>query len=446
MKHTKSILMTAVAALSIASASAQSVIYVTGATAFRKAANKNLYALYGDKLFATSGTATNSDSAVGLYFTNCSVNGQLVDIAVTWTGSEAGIQQVASGTNNIQVPYFDKAKIITKEGASVPPYLGRTAPNTTTFATDDRTSLQKGHVTFMDTFPDTSRWKPNVRAGDGKVYKGLTTVNVGVVPYTFMASKGFETSFPERNWTTLNAQQALELGRIAGNNVSGNSADADTQIWSMGRNIESGTRVITHAVTKYGTLTPVLQWRVTAATGRISTIVKHPATTLLGVGVALGNNGESSGSTMAGFLTNVITSTTAVTSSTGETLGSRTNYLVGYSSVPDTLPLVGSGLVLLKYNGVEGRCYSQTNATTLDAGYTNIITGKYPYWGYEAIGYDATLGNANVPVFVNTLADKIKALSSTDGDLAPNIALGDMQVDRSADGGPQGRVIVGGAE
>ncbi|MCE9586893.1 MAG: hypothetical protein K8R57_01090 [Verrucomicrobia bacterium] len=442
MKHTKSILMAAVAALSIASASAQSVIYVTGATAFRKAANKNLYALFGDKLYASSGAATNTDSAVGLYFTNCVLsNNAVVDIAVTWTGSEGGIQQVASGTNNKRVPYFDKAKIETVLGTNttMAQRLGLTPPDTTSFAIGTYTTLQKGLVGFMDTYPGSSRFKPNVKASDGIAYKDLSLTQIGVVPYTYIASKGFASAFPQRDITTGNAQQLLESGSLTGNLITGNDADYDTIVWSMGRNIDSGSRVINHAVNKYGTLTTVLQWKVTASGGNVTMIEKHPATTLLGIGVALGNNGESTGSAMCGFMTNSIPSGFAnVVSDTGEVAGSTGNFLIGYSSVADTLPFVVNGLVPLKYNGVEGRCYSQTNATTLDAGYTNIITGKYPYWGYEFIGYDATLtGNANVPVLVNQLATRIKSLTATNGDLAPNIPIGDMKVLRSEDGGKQ---------
>jgi hypothetical protein len=443
MKQTKSILMAAVAALSITSASAKNVIYITGATAFRKAANKNLYALFGDKLYASSGTSTNTDSAVGLYFTNCVLsNNAVVDIAVTWTGSEGGIQQVASGTNNKRVPYFDKAKIdAARPGSTLTTgasgRLGLTAPDTTSFNEGTFTSLQKGLVGFMDSFPGTSRFRPNVKASDGVVYKSLQATAIGVVPYSYIASKGFASAFPERNITTGNAQQALESGYIKGNLLTGADADAETTIWTMGRNIDSGSRVINHAVNKYGTLTPVVQWRVTASGGNVTRIEKHPATTLLGIGVALGNNGESSGSAMCGFMTNNIPSNVDVVSATGESAG-VVNYLIGYSSVADILPFVGNGLVPLKYNGVEGRCHSQTNATTLDAGYTNIITGRYPYWGYEFIGYDNTLsGNANVPVLVNQLAARIRSLPSTNSDLAPNIALGEMKVDRSEDGGKQ---------
>jgi hypothetical protein len=71
MKNTKSILMAAAAALSIASASAQEVIYITGATAFRSAANNTLYSLYGDKLLASSGSSTNDSGAIALYFKDC---------------------------------------------------------------------------------------------------------------------------------------------------------------------------------------------------------------------------------------------------------------------------------------------------------------------------------------------------------------------------------------
>jgi len=111
MKHTKSILMAALAALTIASASAQETIYITGSTAFRSAANGALLSLYGATLAATDKATTSDATAGNLLFTNCSVGGSTVHIAVAWSGSDAGMQTVAAGTNSKRLPFYDLAKI-----------------------------------------------------------------------------------------------------------------------------------------------------------------------------------------------------------------------------------------------------------------------------------------------------------------------------------------------
>jgi hypothetical protein len=439
MKYTKSILMAAAAALSIASASAQSVIYITGATAFRTAANKNLYAMFGDKLFATDASSATNEKANGLYFTNCELTGgAVVDIAVTWTGSEGGMQQVASGNNDKRVPYFDKNKILVAGKTTAASRFSLTKPDTTGFQIGPFTTLQKGHIGFSDSFQNSSRWRGGFKGEDGLTYNSLAMEAVGIVPYSYMASKGFTNSFPERTITTDLAQQALETGLLTGNLLTGNENDADIKIWSLGRNIESGSRVINHAVNKYGVDTPVIQWAATSASGNINTLKLHPAANLLGVGIAEGNNGESSGSTLGGLMTNTVNLAGPATKQDGTALldAGSTNYVIGYSSVGDSVAYIKDGMTYLKYNGVEGRCYSQTNITTLDAGYTNIITGKYPYWGYEFVTWDAGLtANTNTPVLAEMLYTRIRSLSSTDPDLAPNISVNDMKVGRSQDGG-----------
>jgi len=434
MKHTKSMLMAAAAALTIASASAQEVIYITGATAFRSAANNTLYSLYSNNLLASSGSSASDSGAIALYFTNCLLtNGQSVDIAATWTGSEGGMQTVASGTNNKRVPFYDKAKLASNSITSRT--TGLAQPDTTNMLAGSLTSLQKGIIGCSDSFQASSRFQGGKKASDGATYTSLTVSAVGVVPYAPIASKGYTNTFPDRNMTLNNMYQILTAGFITGEKISGNTNHATVKLFATGRNIDSGTRVIALATLKGGIADQLTQWRVTASGGVATAMVKHPATTINGIATSLGEGGEASGGTVAGYMTNTVSPTVSVT---GTSRGSQTNYLVGYVSVADiTSARRTAGLVPLMFNGVEGRCHDNASFTTLDAGYTNIITGKYPWWGYEFVTYDNAVASANAKAFANNFINLIKSFDSTNSIIAPNIKLSDMKVQRTADGGNQ---------
>jgi hypothetical protein len=434
MKHTKSILMAAVAALSIASASANEVIYITGATAFRSAANNSLYSLYSNNLLASSGSSATDASAIALYFTNCALtNGNRVDLAVTWTGSEGGMQTIASGTNNKRVPFYDLAKLASNGVTSRT--TGLAQPDTALMTAGALTSLQKGLVGCSDSFQLSSRFQGGKKASDGATYTTLTSQAVGVVPYGAVASKGYATTFPDRNMSLNNMYQILTAGFITGEKISGETNKTTVKLFATGRNIDSGTRVIALATLKGGIADPLTQWRATVSSGTVTNLVKHPATTINGIATALGEGGETSGGTVAGYMTNTISPTATVT---GTSRGSQTNYLIGYVATGDvTAARVTAGLVPLKFNGVEGRCYTNTSFTALDQGYTNIITGAYPWWGYEFVTYDNAIASVNAKAFANNFVALIKSFDSTNSVIAPNIKLTDMKVSRTVDGGNQ---------
>jgi len=434
MKHTKSILMAAAAALSIASASAQEVIYVTGATAFRSAANNTLYSLYSNNLLASSGSSASDSAAIALYFTNCALtNGATVDIAVTWTGSEGGMQSVASGTNNKRVPFYDLAKLASNSITSRTTGLGQ--PDTTNMTAGSLTSLQKGIIGCADSFQKSSRFQGGKKAADGATYSTITETAVGVVPYSLIASKGYTNTFPDRNMSVNNMYQALTAGFITGEKISGKTNDTTAKLFAVGRNMDSGTRVITLANLKGSVTDKLTQWRVTASNGVVTTVVKHPAITINGISASLGESGESSGGTVAGYMTNSFPTSATVT---GTGKGTSTNYLVGYVSVADiTSARRTAGLVPLKFNGVEGRNYDNSSFTTLDAGYTNIITGAYPLWGYEFVTYDNAVASVNAKAFANNFITLIKSFDSTNSVIAPCIKLTDMKVTRTEDAGNQ---------
>jgi hypothetical protein len=343
------------------------------------------------------------------------------------------MQTIASGTNNKRVPFYDRAKLASNN--IITRTTGLAAPDTALMTAGPLTSLQKGIIGCSDSFQASARFQGGKKASDGATYRARTMAPVGVVPYSPIASKGYATSFPDRNMTLNNMYQILTAGFITGEKISGETNKATIKLFATGRNIDSGTRVIALASLKGGIADQLTQWRATVASGVVTNLVKHPATTINGIATSLGEGGETSGGTVAGYMTNTIATNVTVV---GTSRGSQANYLVGYVSVADiSSARRTAGLVPLKFNGVEGRCHDNASFTTLDAGYTNIITGAYPWWGYEFVSYDNALASVNAKAFANNFINLIKSFDSTNSIIAPNIKLTDMKVTRTADGGNQ---------
>jgi hypothetical protein len=422
----KNILMGALAALTIASASAETV-YITGSTAFRSAANQTLLNLYGSKLAATDKSSTTDNSAGNLLFTNCDVGGgNIVDIAVAWSGSEAGIQTVACGTNAKYLPFYDATKVAAAAGSY--PKVSLTGGSMSALTNSAYTSLAKGTIAFSDTYQGASIFTGT--AQDGASYNNLQDTIVGVIPFTFVANK----DCPYTDITTSIFNDIASKGYTYGSLFTGATADTNVKCWLLGRNPDSGTRVTTFAVGKFGIKSTVNQISVTASSGNVTTIGKSTAGSINGISISAGNNGEASGGTLCGYMTNGV-ATNVNTVAWGVTRGSTGNYIIGYAGVSDAAGQYANGLKYLTYNGVKGRCFNSSTKTVLDEGYTNIISGKYPFWSYSHVMWDSaysTAANSNV---VTSLTNAITTNSSTSSVLAPNIALGDMKVKRSADAG-----------
>jgi len=430
----KNLMIAALAALSIGSASAQT-IYITGSTAFRTAANKALFSALGtNNIAATDQSSRDGSSAGNLLFTNVTVNGSTVDVVVAWSGSELGIRTVASGTNNLGIPFYSKEKMASN-GITFPA-TSKAGGDMNTLVVNSNTVLAKGDIAFSDTFQGASVYPANRVGPDGYTYKSLTGTKVGVVPFTFAASK----NFPVQDMTTSIFDDLAKNGNTTLNQFNGDTTSSGTnaKVWLMGRNPDSGTRVSTLIVAKTGRTTPLTQWKPTASSGIITAMAKSAATTNYGISITAGNSGEASGSTLCGYMTNVFATNVTVT---GASRGSATNYAICYAGVSDAAAKYTTGLVPLKYNGVAGRHFttnpvSGVTTTNLDEGYTNIISGKYPFWSYEFIMTDNTATNAStVTNLASTIAANITNKASTSSDLAPNIALTEMKVQRTSDGG-----------
>ena len=419
----KNILIAAIAAMGIASASAGEAVYLTGATAFRSAANATLFATYADNLVAASSSFAARNDSGTLKFTNITVGTSTnIDLYVAWSGSEAGIRTVASPSSNPVTQAFYKTSLVK-------------GTNAYGVSTSGNTENVKGMIAFSDTWQEVSNFQG--RAKDGRTYGTLQRVAVGVVPFSYYVNKG--TPISNVNIQTLT--QILSAGEARLNLFTGNVADTNSKVWLTGRDPFSGTRVTQLILSKYGYNTPVVQYQAASITSGVITEVKrYNGTTNQSLVISAANNGESSGGTLTGYLTN---SSAPTVKPIGITLGAS-NYFLAPVSVGDAYTKILDGCTPVDFCGVNGRwgrtneiIASGTNIAALDSGYTNIITGKYPFWSYEHVLWPATGLTAAGSNVVTFLTNAITSYETTNPLLGGNIKLGDMKVKRIADGANQ---------
>lgn len=411
MKTSKILLASLLAAATVASASAQTKIYVTGSTAFRSIAVNAITSVVGVGPSAydggTSGvtSATNANAAT---WTGGTINGTPVIIKASWSGSAGGIQTVAGSlTNRFLV-----------DSANTTALDPRNPANPAEVATP--------HVAFSDAFQGSTFFN---RTFQGVTYNTLTDTQVGVVTFKWVASNGF----PGTNLTDTQVQSlfrsgfapvAVFTGNATGTGIPTRNGDQLQVVYATGRDFDSGTRLTAFADTGVGALATVVQYRPTVSGTTLTSLVKYPITTINGVSTgSLGNGGESSGSTLRNYLNKTLTASAYQTEDSGATGG----YLLSYLGVSDATRVLPGGVdagpspaVELSFNGVP----FSTNA---------IEQGNYSFWGYEHVLYRST--QTGLPkTFGDNLSNQILSLSTAA--LSPNVAISDMAVQRASDGTP----------
>ncbi len=215
----------------VSSASAQSVVRITGSTAFRANVNKALKA--GTGVFTAAPTVTGTayaDGASQLVFTgNDITSGSPLVIKTSFTGSEAGIAALA----DVGVP--------NNVGGIQPPANLPGTPQPTFL--DTATGLTANDVSSPDiALADTSQ-AVSLTQGHGVVDKGI----VGVIQFVWMKAK----NNGQPNWSHLSNVTIPELNVLLPDGAqdlsffTGNPADFGSPIIAIGRNKGSGTRVNT---------------------------------------------------------------------------------------------------------------------------------------------------------------------------------------------------------
>ena len=414
------------AASLITTATAATTIYITGSTAFRSVTNAQIQTILG-LAAPTASTNATLGSANAVNWIGGNVGGTPVDVKAAWTGSAAGIQTVAANGGGAPA-------VVTKFLKDAAAGTSNADPNG---ATPDSPDSRTPDICMSDIFQSSSPFIAGRSIVGGGTYLALTDTTVAVVSFTFAASNGFPAGLSMNPKTMV--QQFSGIGAIPIGAYSGNLADtpdatfttvATSVVYATGRNPISGSRINALAETGYGTGTLVSQLKPTSSglNGNISAMTFYPVETINGIGTgAVGNSGENSGGNLRNFLTNTLLAGAFQNGEPGP------SYLITYLGVSDfnSVKTGAAGItkpaVEVAWNGVT---FTQDR----------IKTGLYTFWSYEHIMWRSTLGNGTTggPAVKLTFANSLKTniLAASSATLSPNVALSDMRVNRSGDGGP----------
>jgi len=327
------------------------IVHFTGSTAFRAETHQAIIRSLGGTAskFAFSGATLNKASQAIFYGTVAGVPGQVI-VETSWSGSVAGlidlVTPTAISTFLSNTTYSSQALPATATGSTFGG--GFSIPGTPTFE-----SPTSPDVSMADNFAFES---PNGTGGKLTAAQValLSQFQVGVVPFVWERNNGAPTTIA--NMTNQLAQAFLALGSLPQSMFTGVATDT-TIVYAVGRDLFSGTRVITFSETGFGVLnTPDQNEPTINGSNQVTAIVD------------VGSTGYSGGGAVATAL--------SATGSNGPSNTTNPGWMVGYLAVSDATTVTGGGM--LTYNGVPFSA-------------VNIQQGTYTFWGYEHLSYLKTI-------------------------------------------------------
>ena len=401
MKLLKSIATGMLTLAFASSAFAQTVIYISGAPAFRKvgttAIQNVLNANGGGYTIAFSGptvggaVALTSANAVNFYGGH--IGATAVTIKVSYTGSTAGIQQIASGGTIKFLP-----TVSASSGAYAEP---NTSPNP-----------YEAHVadfTLSDDFQASTPFVgTNTLTGTPVTYQTLTDNLAGILPYKFVVNKDAPAGL---NITPLNAQLLWTNGSIPLSLLTGNNADEGTTVYAVGRDIGSGLRVILLSEIGLGSSAQIVQYQPTIVSGNVTGQIPWPASVVNNIPLGVGDGGYSS-------FTGLLAALSANTGGVNGAIGGY--YLTGLSS-DDAVTAIAAGAKEVTWNG-----NSLGTLGTVGTSSSALSEGRYSFWSYIHVHYRSSLGGTQL-AFATAVFNRLHDYDST-------VLLKDVNVFRSADG------------
>lgn len=398
MKILKTAMAALIALAFVGVASAQTTVRITGSTAFRKATIVAIQdILQPGYTYGYNGTVLTSCSQATFVGTTKTTNLPVI-IKVSFSGSTAGVQTVSQQSPTVTLATWLSETQNTLTAAGTPNLNAGTAIYDAPVTAD---------VAMSDSFQASSRFT-------GTGYTALKDTVVGVV--TFVWTKGSSNDpgvaaslANVTNMTPLLARQLL-AGGLPLSMLTGNSSDSTVNVYPMGRDEDSGTRLCAFAESGFGIFNSPIQYQsTTGSSNTITAIAPWPVNTVLGFSYPIGHSGYSSGGTLATALN------TPVDVAAKDSFGAKFALLAYFGN--NDANSVNGGNNNLTWNGVP---YS-------DAA---VREGKYTFWSYEHLMYRPTLtGNTK------TVADQLATQILTADAVQSGVLLSTMNVSRSVEGG-----------
>ena len=427
----KTILAATAASLMAFSAQADTIIHITGSTAFRGSTIAAIQNTLGGAAAVKSAYSTTSGSSISgtnraiLQGTIATLPAAgVVTVKCSWSGSTGGIKTTVQ---NIPVTTWPALANLNTAVAGTPLAL---TDATMTYGLESGES-DLADVCMMDSSQSTT----------GFTTPALAVQRVGVIAFEWVAGSGSPASLD--NMTPLLARAVLG-GGVPLAQFSGVVTDTD-RVYAVGRNFDSGTRLSCLAETGVGVFGGVqhVEATVTGTVGTNGSLINnlrlYHAETVLSQGFGVGQSGYSSGSFVADLLATQgsLTASTTVTIPEEELIDGP-GYLVGYvgrSDAQRATKTTGGGTARrMKWNGFA-IANGPISAAGVPASYNDnlIQEGLYQLWEYQNLGYRSTFGtsNANGKSVADLIANRIKTV---DGAISGTL-LSTMHVTKTLEGG-----------
>lgn len=407
MKLTSALIFGALA-LAVGQASAATRVFnLTGATAFRAAANNTIIQMLGGagvtQYSYTGDQGINGTNRALFVGAMAAFPGDTIVVRTSWSGSTQGVLDLADG-NAIQFLDDNYGAGVGQNKVSTSGYNYGNLPSGTPAndAAVFETAVARYAFSDVDKLLST---RPNAALAGGPV---------GVVPFMFIAGEGAPSGMT--NMTDQLHQTLWSVGQLNASFFTG--AASTTTVLATGRNNGSGTRASILAETQYGAFTSVVQYNATTQGTRTD---PYPTAKLLAIS-SFGNGGNSSNSGVRDLLTRPRQDMTFDGSPVDAVFCSYLTIsdavsATGYNQLTGTVS-GGEGAIPMTYNGVR---YSEAN----------VKSGAYSLWGYQQL-YLGTAPTADETTFDTQLRATVPGNMGTAG-----IPITLMTVTRTGgDGGP----------
>ncbi len=422
MKITSYLALGAALVGSLASASAQTVINITGATAFRQAAHQAIIDSFDAGSLTYGYQGTNIGNAGRAIFSGTINSGaDAIVVRTSWSGSVAGIRAIVNQADS--VTYF---------AASPANLAALTSGGNASFAGSTDTTTQNS-IAFAD----------NVQENTPFTGVSLLGGPVGVVAFVPVVNETPAIA-AGTNVTELQLRRLMTAGSAPLQFITGNSSDSGKRVYWTGRQDTSGTRVIYLAEAGVGASGAVQQYRVEPltnnATSAITAIRLWPTGDTTNRSViwgpdATGNGGYASGGALAPVLQRAGNTTVnildPVSGNVTSTISGSNLALISVISAQEGQDIQNGGGKVLAYNGH----YIEPEALPLGlsaADKDKIIKGQYTLWSYENLFYRDDIVDQPVLDFITLLETQVSTPANIGGN---GIAISEMRVSRSTDGG-----------
>jgi hypothetical protein len=374
-------------------------LYITGSTAFRK----NAYAACS-KLFDTPQAGNNGTGAAASSDSRWTMTGTAVTAGLTTGTDTLTIHALWNGSVQGLSAMLNKDQLV---------YLASGTAGVNTLVTNSAS------VALSDVFSS-----PTI---DQLPSGSFTEKKVAVQPFAFVKSKGLGgvQSITNITWQQLVTLLGSSGGSAPLSYFTGNFNDYGTNIYLVHRTLDSGTRVATVQEAKYvGSLT-VNYFDSLSDSFYVATTNLGPAA--FGPGYVGG-----------GDVKTVMQYATAG------------NQSIAYLSFADAQGITGVNWEkVLAYNGNYPTLNFTPGVNPATNDFSPIITGKYSFWAFEMLDYpktsqwstytDQNMTYAQLTAFLNkfsgTGVGSIDNEIANSGALRTAIRLSEMQVSRAAVGG-----------